>query len=350
MALTGRDIAFRVDASLQAGTGHVVRCLALAEALVEAGATCRFICREQAGDLRDMVRAQGHAVDTIPATSREDWQSDAVTTLSSLVDPDWLVVDHYGLDHRWERLVAPATGRLMAIDDLANRVHACDLLLDQTLGRKAADYDGLVPASCNFLLGPDVSLLRPGFAELRRAALARRERASIRAILISMGGIDEANVTSRVLSSLEGGLDNDMLVTVILGSNSPHKDSIRVQARLLDFNTRVLEGVEDMARLMCDSDLAIGAGGSTAWERCCMGLPSIIVPIAQNQEEVAARLRDAGATIVVRADELESARLLREVLRLGSDTTALGAMSAAAAAITDGTGAKVAAKSMDSLQ
>ena len=184
-------ITFRTDASLQIGTGHVMRCLTLADALAARGAYCQFICRAHDGNLIEFIRRKGLTAHPLPAgaalprsptdpthaawlgaTQAED--AEACAPILAAQRPDWLIVDHYALDARWERALAPHYRKLMVIDDLADRPHSCDLLLDQTFGRDAADYRPLVPADCRLLCGSHYALLRPEFAALRPYSLQRR--------------------------------------------------------------------------------------------------------------------------------------------------------------------------------
>lgn len=345
-----KEITFRADASLDLGTGHVMRCLTLADALAKTGARCRFVSGCQKGNLNGLIRDKGYVVCETPDLPGNDWAADAEFTLSAVRDSDWLVVDHYGLDYRWERHLRAGVGKLMVIDDLADRGHACDLLLDPTLARAISDYDGLTSPSCRFLLGPGYSLLRPRFGELRERSLARREYPGIEEILVAMGGVDQPNVTGRILSQLDGQLDPGTSVTVVLGGGSMHVEAVRSLAACAASRIRLLVGVDDMAQLMADADLAIGAGGGSAWERCCLGLPSIVVPIADNQTLVATALQSAGAAIVVAPSDLGTSRVAREVARLSADVSALQTMSVAAAAITDGTGVNATIRAMGELQ
>lgn len=316
-----------------------MRCLTLADALAGFGARCRFVSREQDGDLIDLIRARKHDVVAIPASSAGGWATDAGFTAAAVAGADWLVVDHYLLDYRWEERIRSTVGHVMAIDDLADRRHVCDLLLDQTLGRSVVDYSGLVPIRCQLLLGPRYSLLRPRFGELRGEALARREGDHRTAILVGMGGVDHPNLTGRIIAALVESLEPEVCVTVVLGRHSPHVEAVRALAsQRPPQRMRVLVDVDDMARLMADADFAIGAGGGSAWERCCMGLPSIIVPIADNQVSVARALAAAGAALVLSPDAVEDGRLVEATTRLLADRAALRRMAAAAAAITDGTG------------
>jgi len=306
-------ITFRTDASLQIGTGHVMRCLTLARALREAGAVCKFITRAHPGNMSNRIQADGFEVSLLPAPEGPqplgppahahwagvDWAQDAAETRATLGDaPDWLIMDHYAFDARWQRAVLPEGTRLMVIDDLADRPHACDLLLDQNLGRNAADYSGLVPDHCKLLIGPQYALLRPEFAAMRAQSLAERSGRGLRHILISMGGVDAQDATSQILDALSGtDLPDDLRVSVIMGAQAPALEKVRGKARELPWPTEVLVDVSDMASRMAAADLAIGAGGSTTWERCCLGLPSMIVQIADNQAGIAHTLEKAGAAL-----------------------------------------------------
>lgn len=303
-------IAFRTDASLQIGTGHVMRCLTLADALAVRGADCQFICREHPGHLIDYIRTKGFVVHSLPvvaladkdvlaiepgSTSLElahrDWlgatqvqDAEVCTPILAELNPDWLIVDHYALDNRWERALEPHYLKLMTIDDLADRPHACHVLLDQTFGREKSDYHPLVPSACRLLCGSQYALLRPEFAALRPYSLQRRARPALRELLITMGGVDKDNATGQVLHALRTcPLPEGCRITVVMGATAPWLDEVRKQAQDMPWSTRVLVGVSDMAQLMVDSDLAIGAAGATSWERCCLGLPTIALAVAENQ-------------------------------------------------------------------
>lgn len=369
-----RQVAFRTDASVQIGTGHVMRCLTLAKALRAKGAFCRFFMRELPGHAGGVVASAGFDVTLLRAPapgetndtklSHGAWlgvpQSvDAAETGQKLAQsrPDWLVVDHYALDQRWQSAMRGLVGRIMVIDDLADRVHDADLLLDQNLGRSSADYDGLLPAGCIRLIGPRFALLRPEFAAAREAALTRRAHRGATlgrqlSILLAMGGIDKDDATGQVLRALQTvALPADIEVTVVLGGQAPHLARVRELAQGLPFPVSVEVDVADMARLMSASDLAIGASGSTSWERCCLGLPTLLLTLADNQLAGAAALEKAGAAVLlgdVRQPGWQH-HLQHQITGLLSSMekgqpTRLPLLSKAAAAVTDGTGvARVAA-------
>jgi UDP-2,4-diacetamido-2,4,6-trideoxy-beta-L-altropyranose hydrolase len=347
-------IAFRADASLQIGTGHVMRCLTLANALREQGAECTFLCRPHAGHLLELVAQRGHKALALgeaqanfnaPAEPAHaawlgtSWVDDAEQTKRALSKQsvDWLVVDHYALDARWEQALHQQAKRIMVIDDLADRPHACDLLLDQNLGRSAHDYCGLLKRKTIILIGPQYALLRPEFAALRPQSLARRQNdPQLRRLLVTMGGVDKYNATGQVLAALHScKLPADLSVTVVMGPHAPWLAQVQAQASQMPWNTNVLVGVNNMAQLMAESDLAIGAAGGTSWERCCLGLPSIQFVLADNQRDIATALAHSGATKTATPSSFSA--VLDEIgLMLHSGR--LQEMSRAAAQITSGHG------------
>lgn len=350
-------VVFRVDASLSIGTGHVMRCLTLAQALANEGAECHFICREHPGHMIEAIRTHGFSVyalqanatiasndDGVPQTAHAawlgaNWQEDAQQTREQIkhLAPAWLVVDHYALDKCWEQAVKPDTCRLLVIDDLADREHYCDLLLDQNLGRQAADYASLVPKTCVCLIGPEYALLRPEFAQMRNTSLTRRVQPQLKHLLVTMGGIDKDNATGAVLSALcDCPLPDDCQITVIMGANAPWLDHVENQVANMPWLTQVVVNVENMAERMCSADLAIGAAGSTSWERCCLALPTLIVILADNQLAIAEALDRAGAAIT-----LASVSKLSELPQFWQDVSrgdVMLSMSKAAAMVTSGNG------------
>ncbi|MGO4917078.1 UDP-2,4-diacetamido-2,4,6-trideoxy-beta-L-altropyranose hydrolase [Pseudogemmobacter sp. W21_MBD1_M6] len=364
--IQGATICFRCDASVEIGTGHVMRCLTLADAVRQAGAHCHFLCRDLPGNLIDAISARGFRVHILPSSGADEvtptgdlahaawlgvsWQTDASECAGILtqLQPDWLIVDHYALDARWEKAVLPDGARLMVIDDLADRAHICDLLLDQNLGRKAADYDGLVPAHCIRLIGPAYALLRPEFAWAREASLARRNDARLDHILVSMGGIDKDDATSQVLAALAASpLPQACRITVVMGRNAPWLDRVRQVARSMPRPTGVVVEVADMASLMASADLAIGGAGGTSWERCCLGLPSLLLVLADNQAPAARAMEDAKAAVLlgdIRADGWQD-RLCDAIARLSSPV-GLEPLTRASIELVDGRGALKACRNI----
>lgn len=352
-------VAFRVDASLQIGSGHIMRCLTLAEALRAHGAQCHFISRAHSGHLIEVISQRGFKVNSLltqvqyaqPAIENiapthshwlgSTWQTDAQETCAVLIDlqPDWLVVDHYALDQRWEYLAAPYCRHLMVIDDLADRPHHCDLLLDQNLGRQPQDYAALLPAHCKVLTGPDYALLRPEFSALRSYSLQRRKaQPALRQLLITMGGVDQDNATGLVLQALKTcTLPADCKITVVMGLTAPWLENVRELAAQMPWPTEVVVNVDDMAQRMAESDLAIGAAGSTSWERCCLGLPTLMVVLAENQQPGAHAIEAAKAARLIGYVGDIATQLPLAVAEL-IETNLVSRMSLAASAVTDGHG------------
>lgn len=302
------------------GTGHVMRCLTLADELTRQGHECRFICREHEGHLGELIASKGYHLTllSVPNGSESDargcnsddykrwlgvsWQEDARQTFAALSgwNPDWLVIDHYALDAEWERVFLDVVRNIMVIDDLANRPHECAMLLDQNLGRDALDYNGLLPEKCQCLIGPRYALLRPEFLELRERSLQRRQYPELNRVLISLGGVDRTDVTGQVLKALgESALSPNIELDIVMGSAAPYLDKVRQQAARLPFKATVSVNVKDMGQRMYLADLSIGAAGSTSWERCCLGLPSITVVLAENQRSIGEALANRGAGILV---------------------------------------------------
>ncbi|QXT39381.1 pseudaminic acid cytidylyltransferase [Gymnodinialimonas ceratoperidinii] len=338
-----RKLVIRADAGLDVGAGHVMRCLALAE---ELDGEANFVCRREAGHLGELIAARGHRVQyldpTIPVAD------DAQATARHAADAELVIVDHYGLDAKWEReMPCP----VVAIDDCANRPHECDILLDQNLGRRAEDYDSLLPDQCQRLIGPDYALLRPEFARHRAESLARRARmeGGVARLQISLGGGDMGCALRAVLRVLAKLPRVERLrVEVILGAAATGSTDIAAAAGELPCPVEVVTAVDDMAARMAQADLAIGAGGSSSWERCTLGLPTICLPLAANQAGAAAALAEAGAArTVAPGDDAALGHALGELL---GDAGKLRAMSAAAAAICNGAGReRVAAAITDTL-
>jgi UDP-2,4-diacetamido-2,4,6-trideoxy-beta-L-altropyranose hydrolase len=353
-------ILLRVDASLHIGSGHVMRCLTLADALRAEGAQCIFICREHPGNLIAQIRQRGFVVHALPPVIEMnvsnqngesqsiyeswlgvDWATDAEQSKVGAGETvaDWLIVDHYALDSRWERTLRPLCRKLMVIDDLANRQHDCDLLLDQNLGREATDYYQLVPEDSKVLVGPHYALLRPEFHTLREVSLTRRTaNPHLRHLLVSMGGVDQVDATSKVLEALKVcQLPTNLNITIVMGQHAPWLDKVKYLSAKMPVPTEIKCNIENMAQLMTNSDLAIGAAGSTSWERCCLGLPSLIGVIADNQTFIADSLQSAGAAKIF--DINHAMTNLRELMKeILENKTELIKLIKNAANVTDGMG------------
>lgn len=351
-------IVFRADASTVAGTGHVVRCLALAVAARAGGWRAEFVCRAHPGHMAQLIRAQGFAVHLLPApidaatmTAGDTYaawlgvsqQQDAIDTAAALrfSAADWLVVDHYALDAQWESALLGLVPRLLVIDDLANRPHLCSVLLDQSLDfRGTARYAGLVSPACVQLLGPHYALLRPEFAARRWQSLARRDAVQrLERLLVFMGGSDPHNETVRALQGLSHASRVVQHIDVVVGQGYPFLDDLRRQAHACRVPLQVHVQTPHMAELMTQADLAVTSGGGVSWEKCTLGLPSLVTVVGDNQSLIAHELAAAGAQLLLGWVDAISADDYSRALD-GLESGQLAAMSAKARDICDGKGAQ----------
>lgn len=308
-------VLFRTDASVHIGTGHIMRCLILAGALTERGAECQFVCREHEGHLIENILKRGFYVHRLPLVKNfvevhnsifnhepshmawlgSDWTTDAAKTKDctngSVVD--WVIVDHYALDIRWEKSIRSICKRLMVIDDLADRLHDGDILLDQNYYRnKEWRYQQLLPKYCKTLLGPDFLLLSTEF-EKARIGLRKRD-GIVNSIVVFFGGSDPNNQTEIALAALKKLNLSSISVDIIVGP-------INQNRRLIKLICDQMPGVSyhcnisNMSELIVKADLGIGAGGYAMWERCYLGLPTITTVVAENQVSVTKDVAELGA-------------------------------------------------------
>lgn len=329
-------VLFRVDSGATIGAGHLVRCMALAWQFAEAGAAIAFVCRNLPGGLLAWPQQAGYAVHVLPdsvgcqeddvgETSRfaEHWQASLV------------VVDHYGLDARWESVLQQTVGQVLAIDDLADRPHACQWLLDQNDCRaEAGRYERWVPPGCRLLLGPRFALLRPEFREARNHCAPRG--GELRRVLVFFSGSDESNETAKALQGLALLGPREWRVDVVIGAAHPDVDGITLLCALHGWQLHCQ--VPYMADLLADADLSLGSAGSASWERCTLGVPALVVELAENQREVIHALMQRGCVKVLgEAQSVEPQQYADALLSLTADE--LATMSRAAWDWVDAEGA-----------
>jgi len=349
-------VVIRVDASSRIGAGHVMRCLALADELKKNGAIVRFICREYHGNLISLLRDKSMLVSELHTHQHKEnnkefnferslgvtQEEDANQTIDILKNakPDWVIVDHYELNEVWEKMVSYYTSKIMVIDDLANQLHYCDALLDQTYGRSERDYDLYVPDNTILLLGAKYALLRSEFLQWREYSLKRRASPELKRVLINMGGTDPDNATGQVLRVIsKNKLFNDIEIVVVMGATSPWLDKVKCQAEKMHNQIEVKVNVSNLAELMANSDLAIGAAGSSVWERCCLGLPSIIYKLAENQDFISLQLQANDVALFAgEIDNIENS-LLQNIDEI-SNIESLQRFSNKSKSISDGLGVK----------
>lgn len=323
------------------GTGHVMRCLTLADALRERGADVSFVCRKALGNLIQHIEDKGYRVYPLPPDIDLSVDMDLTQKIlqkqTELID--WLIIDHYEIDASWEFYLRKYANKIMVIDDLANRKHDCDLLLDQNFYENfEIRYDELVPYNCRKLLGPKYALLRPEFAETRKNL--KQRNCKVNRILVSFGGSDPTDETTKSLKAIMSLNRPDIAVDVVVGSSNPHKEKIEQICAAMT-NASFYCQINNMAQLMADADLSIGASGATTWERCCLGLPSIVMTLAENQRELANHLEKEGIVMHLGwHKEVEESDIRDAVKKLLHNPEKIKVMSEKSRALVDGEGIK----------
>ena len=355
-------VAFRCDASPEIGSGHIARCMALAHALRKKGAEVELISRGLPDRVRNLlIESTGAVVHGLPqpspkqAATQDDGEPlphtgwlpvaqkvDAEQTVELLRTgsaADWLIVDHYALDARWERDVRPHVANILVIDDLADRQHACDALLDQNFFLEAESrYAGRVPPHTELMLGPKFALLREEFAQARKQLAERDGR--LRCIFVCFGGFDAAGQTLRALEAIETAALDEVAVEIVISADHPQRGQIEsFCARRRAYNVHL--DAANVAELMAPADLAIGASGIMNWERATLCLPSIVASVAGNQHVVARDLAADRACIYLGlAREWDSGTLGGLVRGLHGTPSLMRALASRAGQLTDGLGAR----------
>ena len=310
--LTRQEISmtmiFRTDSSYAISIGHVMRCLNLADYLSAQHIDVSFLCRALEGHIADVIAQRGYTVQLLEgeakAPNREhnrfrhehwlgaSWQEDAEQTiqLASLASPKWMVVDHYGIDERWEQKVKSALGcRLMVIDDLADRKHDADILLDQNIHEDATRYDALLPPHCKRFMGPSYALLQPAYF---KAENRRPKQEPPKCLFIFFSAADRTGETLKTLQALQLVDYRFEQVIVVCGGQNAQLEEIQTLCTNQHYELHV--DTQHMAELISRADIAIGGGGVNSWERCYLHVPSLVISVADNQIHAAQESHRAG--------------------------------------------------------
>ena len=268
-----------------------------------------------------------------------NWLVDAKQTTDALKskEVDWLIIDHYGIDHKWEQKLRPYCKNIMIIDDLANRKHDCDLLLDQNLIHNYKNrYKKLLPKNCTTLLGPEFALLQNDYKDLHLSAPTRK--GPVKRILVYFGATDENKLTEKTLLAFLQFNRKDIILDIVLSSHSLQMKKIKMLSKKFK-NINIYSELKSLANLILKADLAIGASGSTTWERCCLGLPSIVITIADNQKPIAKELHKKGLIKWLgHCNNINNSSIYNELRLLINQN--LEAWSDACKLVTDGLGAR----------
>lgn len=350
-------IVFRVDASKEIGTGHVIRCITLAKELKKQGVACVFLSRNHDSNLFDYIEGNGFDLKILnksninlnnekskPSLLHSNWlgvsqTQDAIQTIELIKDlnPDWLVVDHYGIDYRWHELIRCYVKKICVIDDLADRKHDCDLLLDQNLVEDYKHrYDKLIGLKVTKLLGPDFALLQNEYADIRKRIHSRK---LVENILVYFGGSDLYNLTEYITDILLK-IDYKGKTTLILDSKNPQLTGIKDKIKDKK-NYEIYNNLPSLADILVNVDIAIGAGGTATWERCALGVPSFVITIAENQKQIAAEMHKQGyIKLLGNHDDINSIILEKTLKDIANNRIEIEEWSQHCLNLVDGLGAK----------
>ena len=348
-------VIFRCDSSLGIGSGHVMRCLSLADFLRKGGSKIVFICRDYYGSSIKFIESLGYQVLLIGSdadrsvdklglacfelfsTSESEDATETLKLMNEIGKVDWVVVDHYGIGASWENQIKRHGARILVIDDLADRLHECEILLDQNFhsnGRQR--YKNLVPDKCTLLLGPAYALLRGEF-QIERKNI-KKNIDGIKRVFIFFGGSDLSNETKKAIDAIKNLNLKNVEIDVLIGNANPYSEKIIEACR--DFSNISVHGeVTNIAKMLSSADLAIGAGGVTMWERCCLGLPSIVIANAANQMPGCEALSAIGGILYLGESKVCDGVLLESALRICMRSPhLLNRMSEVGLSLVDGAG------------
>ncbi len=351
------NICIRTDASFNIGTGHLMRCLTLAQYLQKEGAEVYFICRDHPGIEYNAIIEKGfelilleYSTSGAANVDHEDqykrWlayppevdRDQTLAAIAQLEKPiDLLIIDHYGLDTNWERELRRAADKIMVIDDLANRRHDCDILLDRNCHiNMESRYNGLIPDTCLKLLGPKYAMLREEFSQARETL--RERSGDIKNLIIFYGETDPTGETLKALNAIDSVGEDRFRVRVIAGRNNPLFDEISDYCKDREY-TEHIERTDRMAELLAEADLALGSGGNMTWERCALALPSLITAIVENQEPVSRLAETYGFGIYMRrADDVTEEKIAEKLKMLLANPVVVRDISKRAGDLVDARG------------
>ncbi len=304
-------VVFRVDSSQRVGSGHLIRCLTLADLMKSYGMEVCFICRNLDGSMVSLPKSRGYKVILLPCAeydaslsgyaswltvSQERDAQETVEILCSLGIVDLVVVDSYALDQVWERVIRPFTKCIFVIDDLANRIHDCDYILDQTFGAEVEKrYDSCVSKRTKQFLGVSYVLMKPVFYSMRNKCCVRK---TVKKVFVFYGGSDDTNETQKVLKAISHNGFIQFHFIILVGSINKNKDIIKMECAHLK-NVEYYCQVDNVEEYIAQSDVALAAPGGNTWERCMLGLPSIMTVTADNQRKIAKQIEESGAGISI---------------------------------------------------
>jgi len=346
-----KNLFVRVDAGIEIGDGHFLRCLTLANSLKKKFDQIIFISNQLPKHFIEKIKRSNFKIYKINGYTQIQEKKLGEKIKEHLINNDlvetkkiiekyknstnWLIIDHYGIDYVWEKNVRTNIEKIIVIDDLANRKHRCDILIDQNFYENMEKrYTKLIPNYCKQFLGPKFTLLRPEFFNARKNLKRKKQ---FKRILISFGGSDPSNETKKALLAIND-LDEKYRIDVIVGTNNPNKKQImKLCSKISSCN--FYQQVENISKYMKKADLAIGAGGTSTWERCCLGLPTIVTSLSKDQKKINEELSKIGCMIYLgdadKTTKIDYVKILKEI-----DSKRLSEISEKCLLLVDGKGVK----------
>ncbi len=322
-------VAFRVDSSLEIGFGHISRCLNLANQLKEHGYKSIFVINSNNNLVTNLIKKNNHIVKNLKikknksyANSRgfkswlkHSWQDDAALTIKKIESFSILalIVDHYALDYKWERKLRLLTDQIIVIDDLDNRKHDCNILVDHNYRTPSGDpYQQNLLRKSKKLIGLDYALIDPIYSKYKK----QFQNKKIKNILVSFGGADKYSLTELIIDNLSDKYFDNFKIKIVIGINNINEAIIKKKCRKFN-NIKIYKAPKNLAKLLFNSDLVIGALGTSLWERMCVGVPSIVIASGEDQKLFAESLNKEGfIKLLGFADQINKVNVKSSLKRL----------------------------------
>jgi UDP-2,4-diacetamido-2,4,6-trideoxy-beta-L-altropyranose hydrolase len=339
----GRTVLVRCDASVAIGTGHAMRCLALAQAWQDSRATAVFAMAQATPAIEELLQRESIEIARLKVEPGSAGDVQETVALARAKRASWVVVDGYGFGADYQLGLKNAGVKVLFIDDNGHAGHySADLVLNQN----AHAHDGFYPSretSTRLLLGPRFAMLRREFTSWRE--WKRENPAIARKLLVTMGGSDPDNLTQRVVEAILS--DGNFETTVVAGGSNPHLANLRQIVSGSGREVRLLENVTNMPELMANADLAVAGAGTTSWEMCFLGLPALLIVLAENQQGVADELAKRGIVVHLgRGSGLAQSTIAAEVRSLAASPGVRREMGQRGRALVDGRGAERVVRAM----
>jgi UDP-2,4-diacetamido-2,4,6-trideoxy-beta-L-altropyranose hydrolase len=334
---TDRPLILRCDASVSIGTGHVMRCLALAQAWQDAGGQAVFVMASTAAAVAERLRDEQVRMVSIDGVVGGEADLGQTIAVARNENAAWVVTDGYQFGSPYQRALSNAGIRVLSLDDNGCLGASADFILNQNIHARQDLYPDRAPHT-KLLLGTEYALLRREFVVRREY---RREiPPTVRNLLVAMGGSDPDNVTSRVLDAVDQVNVAGLRVVVVAGGSNPHAASLATRVAASCHGCRLVANANNMADLISQADMAVSAAGTVCWEFCLLGLPAVLLPIAENQVAVAHALHAAGAAVTADISAAASSEATAQLItRLANSPVERASLSQKARTLVDGRGA-----------